>query len=231
MMYETVKSKFDKYFIPKRNVIYGRVVFNSRKQAEGETVDAFITALHTLSEHCQYGPLRDEMIRDRIVVGIRNVQLLEKLQNDSELTLAKATAQVCQTEAIKMQQPALRGAIIDSAAIAPIQRDKTQLPKTQYKRPFRKGKYTEAKAIKPGNGSTCPKCGKGHPRDKLCPACEAVCHKCKKRGHFQVMCRATAKVAGIQEGTADYSLEHSQIATLTSGQSHISCLTFQCSFR
>ena len=69
MMYETVKSKFDKYFIPKRNV-YERAVFNSRKQAEGETVDAFITALHTPSEHRQYGPLQDKMIRDRIVVGI-----------------------------------------------------------------------------------------------------------------------------------------------------------------
>ena len=60
--------------------------------------------------------------------------------------------------------------------------------------------------IKPGNGSTCPKCGKGHPRDKLCPAHEAVCHKCKKRGHLQVMCQATAKVAGIQEETADVFL-------------------------
>ena len=61
---------------------------------------------------------------------------------------------------MKMQQPVLRGVIIDNAAIASIQRDKTQMPKTHNKYPFRQVKYTETKATKPGNGSTCSKCGK-----------------------------------------------------------------------
>ena len=73
MTYEIVKEKFDAHFIPKRNIIYERAMFNSRRQEDGETVDSFITALYTLSEHCQYGNLRNEMIRDRIVVGIRNM--------------------------------------------------------------------------------------------------------------------------------------------------------------
>ena len=46
-----------------------------RRQEEGELVDAFITALYLLAEHCGYGDLHGEMIRDRIVVGIRNAQL------------------------------------------------------------------------------------------------------------------------------------------------------------
>ena len=37
-----------------------------------------------------YSNLQNEMIRDRIVVAIRNVQLSEKLQIDSELTLENA---------------------------------------------------------------------------------------------------------------------------------------------
>lgn len=49
------------------------------------------------------------MIRDRIVVGIRNAPLSEKLQLDSALTLEKAVIQVRQSEAIKQQQPLLRG--------------------------------------------------------------------------------------------------------------------------
>ena len=44
------KEKFDGYFIPKRNDIFERVKFNKRRQNEGESVDHFITALHTLSE-------------------------------------------------------------------------------------------------------------------------------------------------------------------------------------
>ena len=51
----------------------------------------------------------DEMIRDRIVVGIRDFSLSEKLQLDAELTLTTAVAKVRQAEQIRKQQPILRG--------------------------------------------------------------------------------------------------------------------------
>ena len=47
------------------------------------------------------------MIRDRIVVGLRDA---EKLQLDAELSLDKAVAQVRQAEAVKQQQSLVRGA-------------------------------------------------------------------------------------------------------------------------
>ena len=105
----TVKTKFNAHFIQRRNVIFERVKFNRRRQEEGESVKTFITTLFTLAEHCGYGDLHDEMIRDRIVVGIRNSALSEKLQLDSELTLDKAITRVRQVEAVKQQQPLLRG--------------------------------------------------------------------------------------------------------------------------
>ena len=78
-----------------------------RVQEEGEPVDSFINALYSLAEHCQFGALHDEMMRDRIVVGIRNAPLSEKLQLDSILTLEKAITMAQQTEAVKEQQPLL----------------------------------------------------------------------------------------------------------------------------
>ena len=77
--YDIVVDKFERYFIKKRNVIFERAKFNQRKQEDGESVNDFVTALYCLSEHCQYGELRDEMIRDRIVVGLRDSGLSEKL--------------------------------------------------------------------------------------------------------------------------------------------------------
>ena len=47
-----------------------RAKFNRRKQESGESVDTFITDLYGLAEHCQFGTLHDEMIRDRIVVRV-----------------------------------------------------------------------------------------------------------------------------------------------------------------
>ena len=90
--YETVKGKFESYFVKRRNTIFERAKFNRRKQEEGETIDEFILNLHRLAEHCAYGVLREEVIRDRIVVGLRNSGLSEKLQMDATLTLEKATA-------------------------------------------------------------------------------------------------------------------------------------------
>ena len=71
--YETVKAKFESHFVKRRNQIFERAKFNQRVQNVGESVDSFITALYCLSEHCNYKDLHDEMIRNRIVVGILRV--------------------------------------------------------------------------------------------------------------------------------------------------------------
>ena len=63
------------------------------RQEEREPVDLFITLLlklYQLAGHCDYHDLHDEMIRDRIVVGLRDSNLSERLQTDPELTLDKA---------------------------------------------------------------------------------------------------------------------------------------------
>ncbi len=65
-------------------------MFNQRIQEEGEAVDVFITALYA---QCTYGALKEEMIRDKIVVGIRDAGLSLKLQLDPDLTLHKAVTQ------------------------------------------------------------------------------------------------------------------------------------------
>ena len=88
-----VKAKFDAYFIGSRNVIYERAKFNQRKHMTGEPVDSFITSLHKLVEHCDYDALKDDMIRDKIVVGLCDEQLSKKIQLDPNLTLKRAVDQ------------------------------------------------------------------------------------------------------------------------------------------
>ena len=61
----------------------------------------YITALYTLIEMCEYGNLTKELLRDRLVVGIRNSFLLECLQMDPKLTLEKAKRIGRQREAVK----------------------------------------------------------------------------------------------------------------------------------
>lgn len=85
--YPTVKTKFGEHFVVRRNVIFERSKFSRRRQEEGETVDSLIIALHALAEHCTFRTLQDELVRNRIVVGLVDSKLAEKLQLDPELTL------------------------------------------------------------------------------------------------------------------------------------------------
>ena len=92
--YDTVKSKLEGHFIIKRNVIFERAKFNLRFQKENESVNNFITDLFTLAQHCNCGALHDGMVRDRIVVDLKDKTLKktlsEKLQLEADLTLEKA---------------------------------------------------------------------------------------------------------------------------------------------
>ena len=199
--YEVVKDKFDSHFVKRRNVIFERAKFNSRKQEPGESVDTFITALYTLAEHCNYGTLHDEMIRDRIVVGIRDSSLSEKLQLDAELTLSTAVTKVRQAEEVKKQQPLLRG---ETPAISTTGGKKPEIPVGAVQKGRRGVRVnTRSKSAPHSQNShptTCTRCGRTPPHDRQsCPARDAICRKCSKRGHFQAVCRSTAKVGEVHQ--------------------------------
>jgi hypothetical protein len=190
-VYDTVRERFDQHFIKRRNVIYERAKFNRRRQEQGESVDTFITSLYSLAEHCGYGLLHDEMIRDRIVVGILDSRLSEKLQLDADLTLGRAITEARQAETIKQQQPFVRD---DPNKIRSVKSKPT---------------YTERLSGKPQEEVTakkCHRCGRKPHVQESCPALTAVCRKCHKRGHFQVMCRtnpSSGKVQLVREGSPD----------------------------
>jgi len=106
--YNVVKGKFETHFVVKRNVIFDEVKFNLRSQQDGESVDNFITDLYCLAEYCEFGTLRDDLNRDRIVVGIKDKKLSEQLQLDYKLTLDEAITKTRQLETVKKQQTFLK---------------------------------------------------------------------------------------------------------------------------
>lgn len=101
--YSVVNGKFEAHFVVKRDVIFERAKFNLRSQQDGESVDTFIIDLYCLAEYCEFGTLRDDLIRDRIVVGIKDRKLSEQLQLDPKLTLEKAITKTKQSETVKKQ--------------------------------------------------------------------------------------------------------------------------------
>ena len=60
-----------------------------------------------MADSCEFGVMKDELIRDRLVVGICDNALSERLQMEAELTLDKAKRLIRQREAVKEQQETL----------------------------------------------------------------------------------------------------------------------------
>jgi len=81
-------SMFDQHFEPFKNVIYERVKFNSITQGNN-TIHQFITELQPQAANCEYGAVRDDLIRDRIVIGVNDSKLSEYLIDLKDLTLLK----------------------------------------------------------------------------------------------------------------------------------------------
>ena len=99
--YKDIMAKFDDHFKIHRNLIFERARFNKRVQLVGESAEQYITALYQLAENCNYDELKSEVIRDRLVVGIRDNNLSQHLQMDPELTLDKVKTRICQKEAVQ----------------------------------------------------------------------------------------------------------------------------------
>ena len=90
----TVKGCLDgleAHFKPQRNVVYERYVFNSCVQIVEESVDVYVNRLRKIASSCEFGALTNELIRDRLIIGVRDRDL-------KGLSLQKAIEFVNQTK-------------------------------------------------------------------------------------------------------------------------------------
>ena len=154
--YDKVVEAFDHYFQVRKNVIFERTCFNRRSQLPNESVEQFITEVHRMADSCEFGVMKDQLVRDRLVVGILDSALSERLQMEPDLTLDKAKKQIRQREAVKEQQATLKlptkeESTLDSLASRGPRRKLPVLPPQAMKQaPIHQG---------------CKRCGRGtHPR-------------------------------------------------------------------
>lgn len=143
-----------------------------RTQQHGQTIDAYVTALHTLSEHCEYENLRERLVRARIVLGVQDGKLREKLMMIQWLTLIKAVEIARHWETVKRQQGGLQGDGKAKSVEAVTKGGSSSSSKNQ--------NWTRKKASTATEETgSCRYCAKQH-KPKQCPAWGKQCGKCNK---------------------------------------------------
>ncbi|XP_032230541.2 uncharacterized protein K02A2.6-like [Nematostella vectensis] len=171
--YEDVCRKFKEHCQGARNVIYERLVFNQRNQKEGERMDNFVSALKRLSLTCEFGTLRDSLIRDRIVGGVLSNELRGELLKKPDLTLQSAhdycrTYEAAELQKFKFASPT---GSQQPLSVHPVQ-GKERAP-----------------------NPTCKFCGFQHrfTKPSICPALRKKCRNCQQEGHFAKLCPLKGK--------------------------------------
>ncbi|KAL5468747.1 hypothetical protein EMCRGX_G029860 [Ephydatia muelleri] len=164
------------HFCPPPSVTVQRYNFNCRVQKEGETVSQFVAELRKLSEHCEFGNTLEDMLRDRLVCGIRNARVQRRLLAESGLTFAKAfeltlAAELAEKNALDIQRPG------DGSPIHTIQ----------------KQTGTERRPIR------CSRCGGRHNASE-CRCKSIVCYNFGKQGHLARVCVNRRESGGARSG-------------------------------
>ena len=204
-------EKFDGHFGARKNTITARAKFNKRYQRTGEKIDSFIQDLHRLADDCEYEGLKDQLIRDRIVAGVSDDDLSDKLQSLADLTLDVAIRQARQAESRKEEQEILRGKATVNAIKS---RNKTFPPKSKPHSPPRPHRHPKSKPKTPHKkhgpqrSDKCGNCGKGpHKRPEDCPARYEECFRCKVKGHYSFFCPDKKGKARAVHEVGEYSEE------------------------
>ena len=186
-------EKFDAYCTPKKNITYERYIFNTRVQQANETVDQYVTELKNIATTCDYGELREGLIRDRIVIGISDATLRARLLCETDLDLAKAT-QMCRADEISKQQLKTLAGPNEFTRINEVRYGDSRKRTTYKKKIHDKVNHPEPKE------QSCRYCGYDAHKRGDCPARDEQCNSCRMKGHFAKVCM---KKSTVHEVTAD----------------------------
>ena len=174
-----VLELWQSHCIGKTNIIYERYKFNNRSQEQAESIDTYVTSLRALAETCEFGALKEDLLRDRIVCGVRDKSVRRKLLQESGLTLAMNEATAAQLKDMAPGQT-----IEEEANAVNLKEDWKKL----------KAPKDSGKGSKNQLSAECKFCGRKHERKRdKCPAYGQTCSACGKANHCAAKCSKNSR--------------------------------------
>ncbi|KAM3622745.1 uncharacterized protein V6R79_002741 [Siganus canaliculatus] len=154
---------------PKPSVIVQRFKFHSHFRRQGQSVANFVAELRQLSEHCDFGPVLDDMLRDRLVCGINNDATQRRLLGEAPPLTFKKALEISQgmEMAANNAKDIQKGHGGAQAAVV---------------------HQVKGETVKHAKRVECFRCGGAHYAND-CKFKDAICHACSKKGHLAKKCR------------------------------------------
>lgn len=201
-----VIEAFERYCTPKANESVNRHIFFARTQQAGEPFDLFLTDLKKLNIPCGFGTLRDGLIKDRIISGLTDTNLKNRLLREDDLDMDKCI-KIC--KAAELAQHQLKTLTVETNVHAvntekrAVQTNSKMKPQGRMQSRGRQSSNSQqATAMTPKtsqvdagqrrNTKECSRCATRHPLYQ-CPGYGKTCAKCKKVNHFARACKSNRK--------------------------------------
>ena len=176
-----ILATFEEYCVGKPNETYERYKFNTRNQQTTEHIDAYLSALRKLAKTCNYSTLEESLLRDRIVLGIKNDSVRKRLLQEPDLNLSQAVSAVRAHEATSRQMENMTDQSDQAGRNDPMS-------------------VQAVKQTGPAPAKFCKFCGRRHPfRKELCPAWGKICQTCRGRNHFSSKCWKSSQVRCVTD--------------------------------
>ncbi|GFY35277.1 polyprotein [Trichonephila clavipes] len=90
LTYQDIVKLLSEHLNPKPLEMTERFRFYKRKQFDGESIANYCAELQKLSIHCNFGNNLSTMLRDKLVMGLKNENIQKKLLAEDKLTYKKA---------------------------------------------------------------------------------------------------------------------------------------------
>ena len=168
--YEELVELVKYYLCPQPNIIVQRCLFNSRTRQPEESVATFVNELRGIASKCEYGLQLNDNLRDRLVAGVNNDRIQQRLLQNPGLTFQTAL-----TTCLAMETAAKN--VQDLSHVA----QSSNVHRLQTNTKNDEGDNTK---------TTCYRCGRKHSPD-VCWFKNATCNLCGKTGHIKPVCRSS----------------------------------------
>uniref|UniRef100_A0A6P7HD20 Uncharacterized protein LOC114347140 n=1 Tax=Diabrotica virgifera virgifera TaxID=50390 RepID=A0A6P7HD20_DIAVI len=180
---EVLLTKYDNHFTPKKNLIYERHQLLTSKQTEFENIEQFSVRVKNISLHCELGELRESLVKDILICGIKSNEIREKLLQDDLVTLEEVIKKAVYIEKTKERNMAISSYM--EPGTSDLNVDKVN------KNPSRdvsgESRQKFATQRQGNNNQECKKCSYKHDFRK-CPAFGKICATCGGYNHFSSAC-------------------------------------------
>ena len=208
---DPVIQKFEDYCEPRKNVPFSRFLFYQREQKAGESYEQFKMELRKLAGTCDFSNITpEEILRDRLIFGIRDSRVRERLLREKDLTLKK-TDEMCQAaESTRCHLSVINRDSGDREDAGATVHAMTRPGQGYGVRPSPAAGAQRSSEQWPrvGELDECGNCGRTHGKFRSeCPALGRFCSRCGKRNHFAKKCRT--KVGGDRANVRNIDVEGS----------------------